>query len=37
MRMILNLENLNTILALDEFLQGSQPIAFSVLGNKAQR
>jgi hypothetical protein len=29
----MNIENLNTIEALDEFLRGSQPIAFSVLGN----
>jgi hypothetical protein len=33
----MNIENLNTIEALDEFPLGSQPIAFSVLGNKAQR
>ncbi|PHS73344.1 MAG: hypothetical protein COB22_01235 [Cycloclasticus sp.] len=33
----MHIENLNTIEALDEFLQCNQPVAFSVLGNKAER
>ena len=37
MRTIMHIENLNTIEALAEFLQGNQPVAFSVLGNKAER
>jgi transposase InsO family protein len=33
----MKIENLDTIKALDEFLQGNQLVAFSVLGNKAER
>lgn len=33
----MKIENLNTIDALKEFLQGSQLVAFSVLGNKTER
>ncbi len=33
----MNIEDLNTIEALEAFLQGNQPIAFSVLGDKTER
>jgi len=33
----MNIENLNTIESLDDFLQGSQIIAYSVLGDKTER
>ncbi len=33
----MKIENLTTIEALESFLNGSQPVAFSVLGNKAER
>lgn len=33
----MNLENLTTVESLDHFLQGNQAIAFSVLGDKAER
>ena len=33
----MNIENLTTIESLDHFLQGSQDIAFSVLGEKVER
>lgn len=33
----MKIENLNTIEALESFLDGHQPIAFSVLGNKTER
>jgi len=37
MRTIMKIENLDTIEALEEFLQGNQLVAFSVLGNKTER
>ena len=33
MKTIMNIKNLNTIEAIDEFLQGNQAVAFSVLGD----
>ncbi len=33
----MKIENLTTIEALESFLNGSQPVAFSVLGNKTER
>ena len=33
----MNIKNLNTIEAIDEFLQGNQAVAFSVLGDKKER
>ncbi len=33
----MKIDNLNTIDALDKFLQGNQTVAFSVLGNKSER
>jgi hypothetical protein len=33
----MNSENLTTVESLDQFLQGNQAIAFSVLGDKAER
>jgi len=37
MRMIMNIENLSTIESLENFLQGNQAIAYSVLGDKTER
>jgi hypothetical protein len=37
MKTIMNIKNLNTIEAIDEFLQGNQAVAFSVLGDKKER
>lgn len=37
MRTIMKIDNLNTIEALDEFLQGNRQVAFSVLGSKSER
>ena len=37
MRTIMKTKNLDTIKALEEFLQGNQHVAFSVLGNKTER
>jgi hypothetical protein len=37
MRAIMNSENLTTVESLDQFLQGNQAIAFSVLGDKTER
>ena len=37
MRAIINIDKLNTIEALDNFLKGNQAVAFSVLGNKQER
>ena len=37
MRTIMKIENLKTIESLEEFLQGKQQVAFSVLGSKAER
>jgi hypothetical protein len=37
MRAIMNIENLTTVESLDQFLQGNQAIAFSVLGDKTER
>jgi len=37
MRAIMSIENLETIEALEAFLQGNQPVAFTVLGNKVER
>jgi len=34
--MIMNIENLSTIGSLDNFLQGNQAIAYSVLGDKTE-
>jgi hypothetical protein len=33
----MNIENLTTVESLDQFLQGNQAIAFSVLGDKTER
>ena len=35
--MIMTIENLTTIPALEAFLQGSQPVIFNVLGGKTER
>jgi hypothetical protein len=35
--MIMKIGNLTIIEALESFLNGNQPVAFSVLGNKAER
>jgi len=35
--MIMKIENLNTIDMLESFLEGNQPVAFSVLGSKTER
>jgi len=37
MRTIMNIENLSTIESLENFLQGNQAIAYSVLGDKTER
>jgi len=37
MRMIMTIENLKTISALELFFEGSQEIVFSVPGNKTER
>jgi hypothetical protein len=37
MRTIMKIENLKTILALEEFLQGNHQVAFTVLGSKTER
>ncbi len=37
MRTIMTIKNLDTIEALEAFLQGNQPVAFSILGNKTER
>jgi hypothetical protein len=37
MRAIMNSEKLTTVESLDQFLQGNQAIAFSVLGDKTGR
>jgi hypothetical protein len=37
MRAIMKIKNLNTIEALEDFLNGSLPVAFSVLGDKTAR
>lgn len=37
MRTIMKIENLKTIDSLEEFLQGNQQVAFSVLGSKTER
>jgi len=37
MRTIMKVENLKTIESLEEFLQGNQQVAFSVLGSKTER
>lgn len=37
MRAIMNIENLSTIESLENFLQGNQAIAYSVLGDKTER
>ena len=37
MKTIMNIKNLNTIEAIEDFLQGNQAVAFSVLGDKKER
>ena len=37
MRTIMTIKNLDTIEALEAFLQGNQPVVFSVLGDKTER
>ncbi len=37
MRTIMNIESLSTIGSLENFIQGNQAIAYSVLGDKTER